>query len=350
MNRRIKLCLENIEKKGYDGFLVSNPINISYLSGFRNAEGFLLLNKVKPIYFTNFLYNSEAKNIDIWKTKLCPKDIFNCIVEEIFRLKLKNVAFESKHLTYLEYKKLKEVLIKKHINFSPLSDVIENIRAIKEESEIILINKAIKISLEGFKFIEEIVVEKMTEKDLLVELERFLKIKGDYDLAFSPIIAFGKNTSLPHHIPEETKLKNNKLFLVDLGAKYQRYCADLTRVFFWGKMPNYLKKIYDIIRKSKDLAIRKIKEGVRAKDVDKTAREFIENKGFGKYFGHGLGHGLGMAVHEEPYLNPHSKTILKEGMVITIEPAVYIPGKFGIRLEDIVLVKSNKGETLSNEY
>jgi Xaa-Pro aminopeptidase len=186
----------------------------------------------------------------------------------------------------------------------------------------------------------------MTEKDLSIETEKFLKLQADNRLAFPPVVATGQNTALPHHIPTETKLNKN-FFLIDLGSMHCGYCADLTRVFFWGKISSLFKKIYDAVRLSHDSAIDKIKAGVKANEVDKAAREIIEKKGWGKYFGHGLGHGIGLAVHELPYLNRKNEEILKEGMVVTVEPAIYIKGKFGVRIENMVLVKETKGEILS---
>jgi len=347
VNKKINNCLEKIEKKGFQALLISNPTNISYLSNFRKADGYLLISRNAIIYFTNFIYAQEARRIKNWRIKLSNTNIFDTVVKEIFKLKLKSICFEAKHLSYLEYKKLKEIHLKRRIKFSPVRDIVEGLRTIKDKKEISFLKNAIDVTLEAFTFIDEIANDNMSEKDLYIEIERFLKIKSDNELAFLPIVAFGKNTAFPHHLPSQVKLSKSKLFLIDLGARHCGYCADLTRVFFLGKMPTYLKKVYDVVKKAKDLAIKKIREGVRVKDVDKAARAFIEKKGFGKYFGHGLGHGIGMSVHEEPYINYKNDNILKEGMVVTIEPAIYLPGRFGIRIEDMVLVKSKRGEILS---
>ncbi len=185
----------------------------------------------------------------------------------------------------------------------------------------------------------------MTEKDLSIEAERFLRLKSDNKTAFPVIVASGKNTAFAHHRPKETRI--DKFFLIDLGARHYGYCADLTRVFVWGKMPSRFQKAYAAIKKAKDAAISKIKEGVKACEVDKAARDVIEKNGFGKYFLHGLGHGVGLRVHEPPYLKPDCDEILKEGMVITIEPGIYYKDHFGIRTEDMVVVKSGKGELIS---
>jgi len=189
----------------------------------------------------------------------------------------------------------------------------------------------------------------MSEKDLRIEIERFLRLKGDIDLAFPTIVASGKNTAFPHHQSSNKKL-SNEILLIDLGSKYYGYCADLTRLFFWGKIPILLRKIYDTVRKAQEIGIKKIKDGVKASAVDKAAREIIDKKGWSKYFGHGLGHGVGLCVHEPPMIGPNCNRILKEGMVVTIEPAIYLSNKFGVRLEDMVLVRKKKGEILSGNF
>ncbi|MCF7888365.1 MAG: M24 family metallopeptidase, partial [Candidatus Omnitrophica bacterium] len=211
--------------------------------------------------------------------------------------------------------------------------------------EIKLIKKAATVSLEAFDYAEEIFSQTMTEKDLAIEIERFLKIKSDNKIAFPPIVASGKNTLFAHHHPRETLINN--FFLIDLGAIHCGYCADLTRIFFWSKMPSLFQKIHKTIKKAHDTAISKIKEGRKASEIDKTARAIIEKSGFGKYFIHGLGHGVGLEVHEPPYLRPGQDDVLKEGMVVTIEPGIYYKNYFGIRLENMVVVKSNSCEVIS---
>lgn len=349
MNKKLTLCFRLIAKKRYDAFIISNPVNVEYLSGFRCGDGYLLLTNGKATYFTNFIYFNEAKKNTVWEVKSCGKNIFKSVSDYIKGKKLKNIAFEGRHLPFDEYAFLKNILVKKNISLTSESDIIENIRAVKNSTEIDKIKKATSISLEAFRFINEIYSSKMSEKDVSIEAERFLKVKGDIDLAFSPVVAFDKNSAIPHHYVSSLKGGKNSLLLIDLGAKYQGYCADLTRVFFLGKMPVHLRKIHDIVLKAKDLAVKSIKDGVKASDVDKVARSFIEKQGFGKYFGHGLGHGVGLCVHESPYLSPKNNQILKSGMVITIEPAIYLPNKFGVRLEDMVIVKSRKGEIISGD-
>lgn len=337
-----KVC-RRISKNKLDALLISSPSNITYLSGFRKAEGFLLITKHKElIYFTSPLYSQEARENIFFNTVVDKGNIYKNIVKKISHMRLKRVGFESKHLHFREVENLKS----SNVNFIPTEDILEKFRAIKSPREISFIRRAIAITGELFSFIKETYEDTYTEKTLFIEIERFLKLKGDIELAFPPIVASGRNTALPHYLPRNITIGTN-FFLIDAGAKYNNYCADLTRIFFWDKIPPLLKKIIAVVKKAQEKAIATIKDGVSVSCVDAAARKYIESKGWGKYFIHGLGHGLGIDVHEYPYLISTAKDILKEGMVITVEPAVYITSKFGVRIEDVVLVKKEKGEVLS---
>ncbi|MEI8350377.1 MAG: Xaa-Pro peptidase family protein [Candidatus Omnitrophota bacterium] len=340
-------CVEAMRKYGLNGLLISNPLNITYLTGFRQAEGYLLITQdARLIYFTNFIYEYEARKHKIWTTKVSRGNMFKLIAQETNRCGLTCVGFEAKHLPFLEEAKIKEYLSDFAIDLVQTIDIVEGIRVVKNRQEIACIQKSVAVSLQAFEFVKEIYDQSTSEKILASEIEKFLTVQGDGQVAFPTIVACGKNSALAHHIPGADRL-NSKCFLIDLGARYCGYCADLTRVFFWDKMPLLFRRVYDVVRKAQELSIQKIKDGVRARDVDKIARTFIDKKGFGKYFGHGLGHGIGLEVHEAPFLNAHSETILKDGMVVTVEPAIYLDGKFGVRIEDVVLVTKNGRKVLS---
>ncbi len=340
-----------MRQRNYNSFLVTNPVNIAYLTGFSEDAGYLLITADEKLYFfTNFLYKESAKKIK--GAKLCINDIggslFTLISDQIKALKHKRVGFEAKNLPFLEYQALQKELSRADIVLVQSIDLIEKMRMIKTAQELSLIKKSVQISKEAFDFVGAIFDEKMSEKDLSIEIERFLRIRGDNEIAFESIVAAGKNTIFPHHRPGNEKI-GKEIFLIDLGSKYYGYCADLTRMFFEGKIPPLFKKIYDIVRKAHDTSIKKIREGATAEDVDKAARQIIDKQGWGKYFGHGVGHGIGLSVHEPPLLRPGNETILKEGMVVTIEPAVYFDNKFGARIEDMVLVRQGKAEVLSGD-
>jgi Xaa-Pro aminopeptidase len=347
MKGRILKCIEKISLENLDAILISCPANITYLTGFREADGYLLLGRgAKPIYFTNFLYQYEAQRIKEFSLCVVNSNIFQAIAKTINKLHLKRVGFEAQYLPFLEYRKIRDEIITESINFIRTFGLVESLRLIKDKKEISHIKNAVKITIEALSFAREIISAKMSEIELTVELDKFLRLKGDSQSAFAVIVASGKNSAFAHHLSGVAQLNKN-FVLIDLGARYYGYCADLTRVLFWGKIPLSFQKIYDIVRKAQELCIKKIKDGISAKEVDRVAREYITQHGFGKYFGHGTGHGIGVSVHEAPAISSTSEQILKEGMVITVEPAIYLNGKFGIRLEDMVLVRKNKAEILS---
>ncbi|MCK4912583.1 MAG: aminopeptidase P family protein [Candidatus Omnitrophica bacterium] len=352
MKTRISNCTKKLKKLNLDAILITDPNNIVYLTNFSANTGYLLLTQDgELVYFTNFLYKDAAKTIKNCKLLVSSNkhNIFTLISDEMKKLDLSILGFEAKNLPLLEYKTINSHLSALAIDFVETKDLVEEVRMIKERGEISAIKKSIQTSNQAFEFAKEIIHPLMSEKTLSIEIERFLRLKGDLEIAFPSIVASGTNTAFPHHLPGNKNL-NNEVTLIDLGSKHYGYCADLTRVFFWGKMPTLLRRIYDIIRKAQSESIKKIRDGVKASEVDKIARQIIDKKGWGKYFGHGLGHGIGLCVHESPMIGPNCDQILKEGMIITIEPAIYLTNKFGIRLEEMVLVKKGKGEVLSGNF
>lgn len=347
MKGRIAECIVKLSLENLDALLVSSSPNVTYLSGFRDAEGYLLVARgLAPVYFTNFLYKYEAQKLADCNIRVNSGNTFKSIARTAKTLKIKRLGFEAKNISFLEYRKIRDFLMDAGIDFVKTVDIVEGLRSIKSPREISHIKKATSITKEGLEFAREIASADTTERQLAIEVEKFLRIKADTQTAFTTIIATGKNSAFPHHLCGTTKMQR-KFFLIDLGAKYYGYCADLTRVFFWGKMPRLFYRIYDIVRKAKDLSIAKVKDGAAVKEIDRAARNYIEKKGFAKYFGHNIGHGVGLSVHEAPSLSAQSEEVLRENMLITIEPGIYLDGNFGIRIEDMVLVKSNKGEVIS---
>lgn len=346
MKNRIISLAKSIKDKGLDAYLSSSPANLKYLAKIDQGEGWLLITKNKKItFFTNQIYAKTISPAAKLKVITIKNFLTKAIAKEAKKLKLKKIGFSGKNLNFTNYQKLSEKLAEQKIKLISTNSLIKNLRMIKEKKEINLIKKSTSISLEAFTYIKEIFRQGMTEKDVSIEIERFLKIKSDNKIAFEPIVAAGKNTVFPHHRAKQTKINN--FFLTDLGAMYYGYCSDLTRIFFWGKMPSLFQKIYSTIKKAQSAAIKKIKVGRKASEIDKAARTVIEKSGFGKYFVHGLGHGVGLEVHEPPYLKPGCDTILKENMIITIEPGIYYKNQFGIRQEEMVIIKSKKAEVIS---
>ncbi len=196
-------------------------------------------------------------------------------------------------------------------------------------------------------YIKQFLVPGVKEVEIVAELERFIRYQGARASAFDIIVASGPNSSYPHHLSGERKFKDNEPVLIDLGVDYQGYKSDLTRVFFLGKINVLARKVYDIVLKAQELAIRRIRPGAEMAEIDRVARAYIAKKGYAKNFTHNLGHGFGLEVHEDPRISGNEASAVKPQMTFTVEPGIYLPGKFGIRIEDMILVTSKGCEVLS---
>lgn len=338
-----------LREKKLDGFLVSSASNLFYFTHFSNPDAYGLFSLKGNSYLTDPRYKeqSQAKLGKEFSLIITDGSIFSALARECFRLGLKRIGFEERHLPFAEYQKLKE-LLKKKVNLVPAFGLIEELRKIKNEEELAKIKKAAAITLKALKFIKDFLREGVKEIEVAAELERIIRYLGAEEAAFKIIVAFGKNSSFPHHIPTLKKLSSDDLILIDLGVSFQGYKSDLTRIFFLDKIRILYRKIYDLVLKAQEIAFKKIKSGEKTSAVDLAARNYLASKKYGENFIHGIGHGVGIDVHEEPFLNARNQQVLQEGMVFTVEPAIYLPGQFGIRIEDMVLVTKKGCEILSN--
>lgn len=344
---------KRLVKENLDGFFVSKPANVSYLSAFSGHESYLLITQNEDFFITDFRYYRQAKiEIKDFKIEVTAsgrnrllRNHFDLIAGLIQKNRLNRVGFEAKHITYGEVSRIRDRLTS--CEFSPTYDFVEDIRIIKTPDEVKRIKTAVKIATVVLTDVRHNIKPGDKEKDLAAFIEYQMRMRGAEAASFDIIVLSGINSVMPHGEPSEKTISKNEIILIDAGARLNGYNSDLTRVFFLGKIPAVVRRIYDVVKKAQDLAIKAIKPGVEACAVDAVARGYIEKHGWGKYFRHSLGHGIGREVHEAPWLSPKSKTILKPGMVITVEPAVYAPGLGGIRLEEMVLVKDRGMEVLS---
>jgi Xaa-Pro aminopeptidase len=221
------------------------------------------------------------------------------------------------------------------------------LRKIKEREELAYLRKAAEIAVRALEFAPSLLLPGRKEAEIAAELERFIRYHGASASAFEIIVASGPNSSYPHHLTSARRLKENEIVLIDIGASYCGYKSDLTRVFFLGKINPLAAKIYAIVRRAQARSIAAIRPGARINKIDQAARQSIARAGYGRFFSHSLGHGIGLEIHEAPSVSPGAKDRLKKGMVFTVEPAVYLPGKFGIRIEDTVLVTEKGAEVFS---
>ncbi|MCM8795957.1 MAG: Xaa-Pro peptidase family protein [Candidatus Omnitrophica bacterium] len=340
---------EHLKEANLDGLIVSSPANIHYLTDYPGRDAYLLVSRKECIYFTDCRYIEEAKLKlkDKAKVEKINGLFYKVIAEGIRNLGLKRVGFEARHLSFAEYKKIRQALLAKSVKLIPTQSLIEQLRQIKTKEEIDKIKKATDIALKALEFVRDFITPGRKELEIAAELERFIRYQGARSSAFEIIVASGPNSCFPHYLTGKRKIQKNEPLLIDLGVDYQGYKSDLTRVFFFGKINSLFARIYDIVSQAQIQAIRIIKPNIEIKKIDTASRQYITKKGFGKEFLHNLGHGIGLEVHELPVISPKTEGILKPGMVFTLEPAIYLKGKFGIRIEDMVLVTPEGCEVIS---
>ncbi len=345
-----------------DGKLITDKSNIRYLSNFTGSSGFMLLAKNKSYLFTDFRYIERAaqtikKNIEIvnttklWKN---PKDLKENWQKILKKHKIGRLGIEESNLTITQFKKFKKISTK-GLRFSDISGEIEKLREIKTATEIELIKKSQLINEKVFIEIKKIIQKwcaqksstKLREKDLAWTIKELGHKFGAEDVSFDPIIAFGTHSARPHHEPDDTPLKKGDIVLVDMGMKYQGFCSDMTRMIFTAKPTKKQKEIYNLVLKAQENAIKHIHAGVTGSKADSLARDIIKKAGYGDQYGHAGGHGIGLDIHETPSLSENYKKTLKANSIITVEPGIYLPGEFGVRIEDMILVTANGNKNLT---
>ncbi|MFH1888887.1 MAG: aminopeptidase P family protein [Candidatus Omnitrophota bacterium] len=348
MNLRIRKIYAGLSKNGIDGLIVNSAANIAYLTNYTSRDSYLLISRKSNIYFTDSRYIEEARKglRGVASVKKISGCAFKIIARTCSGFGLKRIGFEENYLACTEHRNMRRELNKK-AELVPACGMVEKFREIKGAEEVEKIREAVRITTEAFRFIERFISCGRKEAEIAGELERFIRYNGAHSSAFDIIVASGPNSSLPHHLTSQRKLRENEHVLIDMGVEYKGYKSDLTRVFFLGKINPAVAKIYEIVGTASRNAINQIKPAVNKKKVDKAARQYITRKGYGGFFDHSLGHGIGLEVHEEPRISSGSEGDLMPGMVFTVEPAIYLPGRFGIRIEDMVLVTGKGNEVLS---
>lgn len=335
---RLHRIQERLANNKIDAIFLTALENIRYLTNFSGSSAFLMITKDKGYLITDFRYKTVAGDeVKGYKVIIYQ----NSIIDEIERLtkkeKISHLGIEKRNITLEQYQKLTKKL--KKIKIIPTLNLVEGLRVIKGPVEIKDIEIAIKRAEKAYKKINSNIKIGISEKEIALRLEYAIRSGGSDRLPFEAIVASGYRAALPHAVSGKRLLKENDLVIIDFGAEYKGYYADITRTRFIGSRINRRQReIYQTVLDAQAEAINLIKPGAKAKDIDAAARKVISKAGFGKYFGHGTGHGIGLMVHELPSISTKSEDILKEGMIFTVEPGIYIPGWGGIRIEDMVLV------------
>lgn len=329
-----------------DALLVSWIPNVRYLSGFTGSNGMVLLTPDSMTLFTDPRYAIQAAQESRGKVVVAKGPLVKSAVRAIKRKKLKKIGFEKSHLSFDTWEALEEML-PPGAGLKPVPSLIEKWRMVKTPEEIVRIRHSVDTNSKAFSEAIKTIKPGMTEAELAAELEFQMRRGGAEKPSFDTIVASGARTALPHAQPGSQRFREHEVVLIDMGATQNGYCSDMTRMAFLGKPDSKTRKMYEAVLEAQLAAIDAVREGTTGGKVDRAARQTLKSKGLDKQFVHSTGHGLGLEIHEPPRLGKKDKTRLEAGMVITIEPGVYIEGSGGVRIEDTVLVTKNGCEILT---
>ncbi len=357
MERIVKLQ-STLRRKKLDGLLITEPFNRRYLSGYTAADhgigesaGVLLIPaNGYPQLLTDSRFSLQAKEeVNGFTIQLYPRGLAKLLVKLLPELKIKRLGFESDYMLHATVLKMEKSLAKAKVELVATNDLIACKRLIKTAEEIKLLKQSVLRNEQVFQLVYNTIEPGMSEREIALAIDLTMHELGAEGPSFETIVAFGTNAAKPHAVPTDRILQAGDLVLIDMGLVLDGYCSDMTRTFVAGKPdPTYLERLR-VVRKAQLAGTRAIRAGVTGREVDQAARRVIEDAGYGKYFGHALGHGVGMAVHEEPRLSSRSRKKLKAGMIVTVEPGIYLPEWGGIRLENMVVVREDGGETLNED-
>lgn len=346
MNKRLEKLQNMLNQYDVDGYYISKPSNVTYITGFTGDDSVAIVTRDKAFFITDSRYTEQAKiEVDGFSIIDNNRDMYKAVGECINSSGIKTLGFESGYVTYEVYSTLKDT---DKVQLKPLNNIIESFRSIKDEKEIKNIKQAQKIAEKAFDHILSVIKAGIKEIDIAAELEYYMRKEGADGTSFDTIVASGYRSALPHGKASEKIIENGEFVTIDFGCKYNGYCSDMTRTIVIGKATEEQRNIYNIVLNAQKHAIENLKANIKESEGDYLARSVIENEGYGEYFGHSLGHGVGLEIHEEPYMAKNKSGILKVKMVVTVEPGIYIPNFGGVRIEDMVVIKEDNVLDLTN--
>lgn len=334
MNERIQALRHKMAGLNLQGMIISNPVNVKYLTGI-DAEGTLVLTRKENVYITDARYTEYVTNTLTPFDEIAVDDIKNISIDdyENYFLFCENVGFEEDYVTYAMYK---EYIHKYKINnFVEATKLIEALRMIKDNNEIKNVKTACEITDRCFEFLTQYIKPGMTEKQIARKIHDYYMDNAEGE-SFDAIVASGENSSKPHAVPTDRRIHVQDIITIDMGCKFKGYCSDMTRTIFIGEPTKQQLDVYNLVLKSQENALNEIKDGQNIKQLTKNVESRFNEKGYTLV--HALGHGVGLDIHEKPFVNMKNDNLLKENMIITDEPGIYLPGNFGVRIEDTVLV------------
>jgi Xaa-Pro aminopeptidase len=342
MQERADRLAALVAERELDRFLVSDLVNVRYLTGFGGTNGACICGGDVRVFLTDFRYTERAEaEVEGWEIVTVKDDWLGGIAERLTG----KTGFEDHHMSVRTKGKLEEKLAD-GVSLEGAGGTVEKLRRVKDEAELAAIATAAELADEAWLWALGRGLAGRTELDVARGVEAWMREHGA-EPSFPTIVAAGPNGALPHAEPGEREIGRGELVVFDMGAKLDGYCSDGTRTFATGEPGEHAREVYETVREAQAAALAAVVAGARAEDVDTVAREPISAAGHGERFGHGLGHGVGLEVHEEPRVSPRSEDVLAAGEVVTIEPGIYLPGELGVRIEDLVVVSKDGHRNLS---
>lgn len=343
---KLQKLRSNFNNLGIDALLITSSFNRRYMTNFTGSAGVVLITEEAALFITDFRYVEQAsKQCEGFTIVQHGPSIQEEIALQSEKLGVKKLGFEQDYVSFSTYSSYKTTL---KAELVPVSGIIEKLRLIKTDSEIKILKEAADIADAAFKHILDFVRPGLTELEVSNELEFFMRKAGATSSSFDTIVASGLRSALPHGVATDKVIEKGDFVTLDYGAYYKGYVSDITRTISVGEPDPKLKDIYEIVYEAQLRGVEGIKPGMSGKEADALTRDYITEKGFGEYFGHSTGHGIGLEVHEGPALSYRSDIILEPGMIVTIEPGIYIPGLGGVRIEDDTMITTNHNELLTH--
>ncbi|MCR3923010.1 MAG: aminopeptidase P family protein [Firmicutes bacterium] len=337
---RLDALRRQLQGEGRDAFLVSNPLNVAYVSGFTGTAGLLLITEKEAYLLTDFRYVEQAQQqAPAFKTIDAKGKLWQVAHTLLVDAGCKILTVEADHLTVDTYEKIVAAL--DELVVEGIASPVAKLRTIKSPAEIAAITAAQKLTDAAFTHILSFIKPGMREREIALELEFMMRKNGASGLSFEMIVGSGSRAALPHGVASAKELLVGDAVVLDFGCIVNGYCSDMTRTVFVGQASAKQREVYQAVLAAQQAALDKLRAGLSGQQADALARDVLVAAGFGEQFGHGLGHGVGREIHEAPRLSPTAEDILATGMIVTVEPGVYLPGEFGVRIEDMVVIEEN---------
>lgn len=343
---RLTKLRHTFKKLKCDAFCVSHGTNVKYLTGFSGTSGMAIITPDAAYFLTDFRYQSQAAQQvpKEYSVVIAKRGLWKEAAKVLKASGAKNIGFEAEHTSVAAHEEIQEFF--KPLQTVSTSKAIENLRLVKDADEMEILRHAIKIADDTFDYICGVLRPGISEIEVASEIENYMKSQGASGTSFDTIVASGVRSALPHGVASSKVLAHGEMVTIDMGARFNGYCSDMTRTVCLGKPTSEQQKIYEIVWRAQRLAAAEFRPGLSCKAADKIARDYISEAGYGEYFGHGLGHGVGMDIHENPRVSFLGKGKLQVGNVVSCEPGIYLENWGGVRIEDLILITPDGGEIL----